>query len=111
MSETRDLNQILADAREEAKITARMGNTQQANYLNDLLDRINESAEDFLTWLSEENALLKSGLSERTLRRRFRELHECGLARYNLKHEREYRSIAVPSRPEVEQAKELARVA
>lgn len=103
-----DLGQIVADAREEARIIARMGNAQQAEYLTSLLDKIAESAEDFLTWLSEERAQIKSGLSYRTLRRRFRELHECGLARYSAKHEREYRSIAVPSRPEVAAARALA---
>lgn len=100
-----DLGQVVADAREEARIIARMGNAQQAEYLTKLLDKITESTEDYLTWLSEERAQIKSGLSYRTLRRRFRELQECGLARYNLKHEREYRSVAVPSRPEVAAAR------
>jgi hypothetical protein len=108
MSETRDLNQILADAREEAKIIGRMGNAQQAEYLTSLLDRIQDATEDYLLWLSEEKAQLKSGLSARTLRRRFKELYDCGLARYNVKHQREYRSVAIPSRPEVEQAKREA---
>ena len=105
MNKAPDLNQVLADAREEARIIHRSGNQQQAAYLTDLLERIEESTEDYRTWLSEEKAQLKSGLSFRTLRRRFRELYECGLARYNLKHEREYRSVAIPSRPEVERAK------
>ncbi len=104
-ADTRDLGQILADAREEAKIIARMGNTQQATYLTDLLDKIGEATEDYNTWLSEEKANVKSGLSYRTLRRRFKELFDCGLARYNMKHQREYRSVAIPSRPDVEQAK------
>jgi hypothetical protein len=105
---SRELGQIVADAREEAKIIARMGNAQQAVYLNALLDSITEAAEDYLTWLSEEKAQIKSGLSYRTLRRRFRELHECELARYNAKGDREYRSVAIPSRPEVAAARAKA---
>jgi hypothetical protein len=100
-----DLGQILADAREEAKIIERMGNAPQAKYLLQLLDKISEATEDYRLWLSEDKAQLKSGLSVRTLRRRFRELYDCGLARYNLKHQREYRSVAIPSRPDVQQAK------
>lgn len=100
-----DLGQIIADAREEARIIARMGNAQQAEYLTTLLDKISEAAEDYLTWLSEEKAHIKSGLSLRTLRRRFRELQETGLAQYDAKHRRQYRSCAIPSRPDVTGAK------
>lgn len=106
-----DAGQIIADAREEAKIIARMGNEQQAKYLHALLDTLSESLEDYLTWLSEEKAQAKSGLSYRTLRRRFRELYECGLARYNSKGHREYRSVAVPARPDVAAARQEALAA
>jgi hypothetical protein len=105
---SRAIEQIIADERENARMLKRMGNEQQATYLLNLFDEIAGSLEDYVTWLSEEKSMLKSGLSARTLRRRFRELFDCGLARYNMKHEREYRSIAIPSRPEVEQAKREA---
>lgn len=90
----------MANARREAAIIRRSGNTGQADYVEQLLDRLSRAAEDYVTWLNESAAILKSGLAERTLRRRFRELLDCGLARYNEKGEREYRAIAVgPRRP------------
>lgn len=95
-----DLGQIVADAREDVQLLKRTGNVGQAEYLTSLLDRIKESAEDYLTWLSEDKSHIKSGLSYRTLRRRFRELYDCGLARYNAKGEREFRSCAIPQRPD-----------
>jgi hypothetical protein len=98
---TMDLAQILADAREEAQVLRRAGNAGQAEYLDGLLSRIRDAAEDYLTWLSEADAMLKSGLSERTLRRRFRDLMDSGLARHGAKRCREYLACAVPNRPEV----------
>lgn len=96
-----DLAQILADAREEAQVLRRTGNAGQADHLDALVTRIRDSAEGFITWRSESDAVLKSGLSERALRRRFRELVDSGLARYNQKGKREYLDCAVPSRPEL----------
>lgn len=99
VTETIDLAQVIADAREEAAVLRRSGNVGQAEYVELLLDRVSRAAEDYLTWLNEGQAIIKSGLAERTLRRRFRELQDCGLARYNAKREREYRACAVPPRP------------
>lgn len=103
------LEQVIADAREEAAVIRRSGNTGQADYVERLLDRVSGAAEDYLRWIKEPDAMIKSGLAERTLRRRFRELLDCGLARYGPNREREYRSIAVPPRPAVIQARERGR--
>lgn len=103
------LEQVVADAREEAAVLRRAGSTGQAEYVERLLDRVSVAAEDYLRWISEPDAMLKSGLAERTLRRRFRELLDCGLARYNQKGEREYRAVAVPPRPAVIEARERGR--
>lgn len=105
-----DLAQILADAREEAQVLRRTGNVGQAEYLDALVSKVRDAAEDFLTWLTEADAILKSGLTERALRRRFRELLDSGLARYGAKGKREYLACAVPNRPEVraQRAKGLA---
>lgn len=100
-----DLEQIIADAREEAAVLRRSGNAGQADYVEALLDRVERGAEDYLRWLTEADAIIKSGLAERTLRRRFRELLDCGLARYSAKREREYRACAVPPRPNVADAR------
>lgn len=102
-----DLATVLADAREEAAVLRRTGNGGQADYVDALLDRVQDAAEDYVTWISEGDAMLKSGLAERTLRRRFRELVDCGLARWNGRG-REYRACAVPSRPNLAAARAKA---
>lgn len=104
-----DLNQVLADAREKSAVLGHTGSsTVSSQFLDDLLEQIRDAAEDYLTWLSEDKAYLKSGLSYRTLRRRFRELLDCGLARYSAQGHREYRSCAIPPRPDVASAKAAA---
>ena len=105
----RELADVLADARGDAAVLRRSGNAGQAEYVEALCDQIADAAGDYLRWLSEGDAFLKSGLAPRTLHRRFRDLHECGLARYNAKREREYRACAVPSRPDVADARERGR--
>lgn len=109
MTDIIDLGQVIADAREEAAVLRRAGNTGQAEYVEQLLERVTAAAEDYLVWLNESDAMIKSGLAQRTLRRRFRELLDCGLARYNDKRERQYRAIAVPPRPAVIEARERGR--
>ena len=103
------LEQVIADAREEAAVLRRAGNVGQAEYVEQLLDKVSTAAEDYLLWLNESDAMIKSGLAERTLRRRFRELQDCGLARYNDRRERQYRAVAVPPRPAVIEARERGR--
>lgn len=101
----RSLEDVIADAREDVEVLRRSGNAGQAEYVEKLLDAVYAASEDYVTWLSESDALLKSGLAERTLRRRFRELVDCGLARYNNHRGREYRACAVPSRPNLAAAR------
>lgn len=102
---TPTLTEVLADAREEAQVLRRAGNAGQAEYLDALLSKVRDAAEGFVTWRSEADAMLKSGLSARALRRRFRELLDSGLARYNQKGHREYLDCAVPNRPEIREAR------
>lgn len=95
-----DLSQLLIDKREEVAMLARAHASVQPEYLTELLDEFKAASEDFITWLSESDAMLKSGLSERTLRRRFREMLECGTARWG-KTGREFLSKCIPPRPDV----------
>lgn len=104
-----DLAQIIADAREEVSVISRAGHRKQAEYIDALLDKVHAAAEDYITWLSESAAVLKSGLSVKTLRRRWRELYDSDNARFNQKGEREYRSCAIPNRPDVAAAREAGR--
>lgn len=104
-----DLAQIIADAREEVSVLSRAGHKEQADYVDALLDKVYGAAEDYITWLSEPNAVLKSGWSVKTLHRRWSEFFDARNARYNQKGEREYRSCAIPNRPDVAAAREQGR--
>lgn len=99
-----DLSQLLVDKREEVAMLARAHASVQPEYLTDLLDEFKAAAEDFITWLSESDAMLKSGLSERTLRRRYREMLDCGTARWG-KTGREYIAKCIPYRPDIAAAR------
>lgn len=102
MTTTPDLIQILADAREEAQVLRANGAAFSVERVEKLLDDVAGQTEDQRVYLSEGQAMLKSGLAERTLRLRFRWLKECGLARYGHRHRREYRADAVPQRVNVQ---------
>lgn len=95
--DTPELSDVLANARGEAAVLRRAGNTGQAGYIDQLCDQVKDAAEDYMRWLSEDDALLKSGWSSRTLHRRFGDLVECGLARWT-NGARQFRACAIPQR-------------
>lgn len=104
-----DLAQVLADLREEAAVLRRNGASFSVERVEAVADAVRDAAEDYLTWLSVPAACLKSGLSVRTLQRRYRELADCGLARTNARGEREFRACAIPARPDIAAAREMGR--
>jgi hypothetical protein len=104
-----DLSQVIADARGEAQVLRRAGNVGQADYVESLCDRVASSAEDYLRRISLADARLKSGLNVRTIKRRFRELQDCGLAGYNDRGEMWFRACAIPQRAGIAQQRERGR--
>lgn len=113
MSETllaeHPLRQIIADLREEANALSRARHSEEAIYRRELAKRLADAGEDMWTFLSEEDAMIKSGLESRTLRFRFRYLKECKLARYGKNGRREYLAIAVPQRADTAAAYEAGK--
>lgn len=107
MSES--LEQVLIDAREELNGIAVGSSAVKIEYVDALIDRVREAADPFITWLSESDAMLKSGLSERTLRRRFREMLDCGTARHGRNGAREYLAKCIPPRPNLAAARARGR--
>jgi hypothetical protein len=103
------LRQIIADLREEADALARARHPEASIYRRELAKRLADAGEDSWTYLSEDDAMIKSGLAARTLRSRFRYLKECGLARYGKNGRREYLAIAVPQRADTAAAYEAGR--
>lgn len=114
MPETRttdDLGQVLADARGEAAVLRANRATFSVERVEQICARVAEAAGDYMRWLSEPDAMIKSGLSARTLRRRFRELLESGLARYDAEGEREFRACAIPPRASIAEQRDRGRQA
>lgn len=102
------LEQVLADAREEAAVLKRAGHPVQAGSIDKLCDAIAAAAEDYLTWLNEPDARLQSGWSVERLRGQFPRWLDQGLARLNGKR-REYRALIIPRRANVSAAREAGR--
>ena len=104
------LEDVLADAREEAAVLRRAGHPVQARAIERLCDAVAESTEDYRTWLTKSDARLQSGRSVEWLRAQFPRWLDQGLARLNGR-KREYRAMIVPRRANLSAAKEAGRTA
>ncbi len=105
------LEQILADARGAAQMLRFTGNTGQAEYLEGLCTRVAAATEEWLTWLSETDAAVRSGRTEDWLRGRFEALRRDGHARLVGRRIRQYRACAIPRRANVVAAANRGREA
>ncbi|MBA2683466.1 MAG: hypothetical protein H0U66_03115 [Gemmatimonadaceae bacterium] len=103
------LEQVLADMRGEAAVLRRHGDTRTADVLDGTVDRVKSAAEDFITWLSESDAHLRSGKAIPWLRSRYPEWSEAGHARLNARGQREYRLVVIPRRANISAAREAGR--
>lgn len=99
MSE-RDLETVLADAREEAGVLERNGAAFSVDRVRGLLASVQDAAEEWLTWLSEGDAAIRAGRSETWVRGRFEAMRRDGHARMNGRN-RQYRACAIPRRANV----------
>lgn len=108
---TDSLEQILADTREEAAILEQNHAAFSVARLRTLLDDITDAASEFLTWVSEKEAMIRSGHKEPWFRKRFPEWHRQGHARFNAKRprERQYRLLVVPLDHDMESVRADAR--
>jgi hypothetical protein len=97
VTETLDLEQVIADARSEARVLDATGNSGQADYIDQLLDKVQAAAEEWLTWLSEGDASIRCGFSEAWLRARFEAWRREGHARL-VGRVRQYRACVIPRR-------------
>lgn len=104
-----DLEQVLADGRGDVAVLRRSGNAGQADYVEVLCSRFAEATEEYRRRLSLSEAMIRSGLSERTLKRRHRELMDCGLAGFDDRHQLWFRACGVPQRAAVVQQRERGR--
>ena len=92
------LEQVLADLREEAAVLRANGHAAQAQTLERALDEVRESANDYLAWISESEAILRSGKGLDYLRSRRAAWAEDGAAEQRNGRRWFYRRVVVPRR-------------
>lgn len=102
------LEQVLHAAREEADVMTRNGGTYQPRAVLALLDSIQRAAEDYLTWLSESTAMIRTGRSLKWLRAQYPVWLDQGHAR-TVNGERQYRALILPRRANPSAAYEAGR--
>jgi hypothetical protein len=110
MGERVELEQVLADAREEAAVLESNRAAFSVDRVRQLLAAVSESAEEWLTWLSEGDAMIRSGYSADWLRSRFEQWRRDGHARMNGRS-RQYRACAIPRRANTVNAAARGRAA
>jgi hypothetical protein len=99
------LEQVIADWRGDAQALRRQGHERDATFLEQRADEVVESADEYLVWLSEEEALLRSGRTVSWLRKQFPQWERGGHARREGKR-RFYRMLVIPQRANTISAQE-----
>ncbi len=113
MTERPDLEQVIADFREQANVLALNGHKAQADSIRGVIDAIVRArgVDEYMAWLSEDEAVSKSAKSSPWRRSRFAGWVDRGLARWDprRKTKRQYRSLIIPQRANLEAARAQAR--
>lgn len=102
-----DLAQVLADVRGEAAVLRRRGSAAMADALEDVAGKVQASAEDYLTFVTESEARLR-GAKLAFLRRNYPTWEQDGHAR-KVHGVREYRAIMLPRVTPTSIAREAGR--
>lgn len=104
------LTQVLADCRGDAAVLRRAGHPGDADLLERFADQVARAAAPFLNFMSETEAMLRSGRSRDWLRAQFAAWERERFARWQGK-ERQYLEAVVPRRPALSQAREAGKAA
>lgn len=103
------LEEALASVLGDAATLRRLGHTVEAGSMAALCRRISNAAEDYLSWITERQAVLRSAHQVPWVRARFAAWAREGNARMKGR-QREYRRIVVPLGPqEILDAREAGR--
>lgn len=107
------LEQVLADALGELPVLRKHGQGGIADAIERLCAEVADATEDYRHWLSERDAILKSGKKAPWLRNHFPAWERQGLARWdpNDKRARQYRELIIPARTNVAALRADARSA
>jgi hypothetical protein len=109
-----DLDAVLAQEEADAAALRRKGDLRAAEIVEAVVARVRASAEDWLTWLDEPDAALRSGRAPAWHRARFAAWERQGHARFgrvNGRRVRQYRRAIVPMRAAVATLEREARTA
>ncbi len=106
--ELRTLEQLIADYRSDAQALRRRGYEREAERIERVMADVARAAEDYLTWLTEDEARLRSGRSVRWLRTQFSEWERAGHARREGRRGL-YRMLVIPQRANTLAAREAGR--
>jgi hypothetical protein len=98
-----DLGAVLDAYRAKADVLDSVGHDREASLVRQIVAEVERSAEDWLTWLPEGDAMLRSGRARPWLRARFPQWERDGHARMRGR-ERQYRLCVVPSRTDASSA-------
>lgn len=98
--DVRDLETVLADAREDAQGLRRHGHSTQAASIERLVDDVAAAMRSYLHVLSESEAMLRSGWSVARLKAKFPEWEAAKFAMLDARGKRRYREMIVPVREE-----------
>lgn len=103
------LEQVLADRRGAAQVLRANGHPHDAELIERICDEVAGAAHEYVTRLSEAEAMLRSGRARPWLRARFPEWEAQGNAWRGPRGERTYRMLVVPRRANIERAYEAGR--
>ena len=102
------LETVLADWREKASTLRSVRHQHDADLIDAFCDDVARAAEDYMSFLSETDAMLRSGKSVGWLRARFAEWLEQGHAEKR-KVVRYDRALVIPRRPDLEAARDAEK--
>jgi len=102
------LEQVLADWRGDAQVLRTRGHEHDARIIDDITGEVSGAAEEYLRFLSEGDARLRTSKSVEWLRIRFPVWMEQGHAK-KIGNVRYYRMVVLPPRANVSAAREEGR--
>lgn len=91
--------QLLQSMRADAEVLTRAGSSAFGQMLGGYADALDAATEDYTTWLSESDAMLRSGWTRARLRGHFPQWEQGGNARRVGRGDRRYRQVVVPKAP------------
>lgn len=105
---TEDLREVLADEVGQAAVLEHNGHEHDGRLIRRIVTRVSEAAHEYLNFLNEPEAMLRTGKSERQMRRLYAELEPRGHAK-KLGAMRYYRECMLEPRANLSAAREAGR--